>query len=107
MTAKKPSHEEEEYFTKEESARLHALAVEKARQLEVAQREALRALHYMKCPKCGFDLHTIRFKGLDIDKCFHCNGSWLDAGELETLAGKEGTGILQQIISLFKHEKTG
>jgi hypothetical protein len=106
MTVKKPSQEEEEYFAKEEAAQRHRLAVEKARQLEAEERAQLKALHYMKCPKCGFDLESIKFKGLGIDKCFHCNGTWLDAGELEMLAGREEShSLLQQIISLFKHEK--
>jgi hypothetical protein len=101
MTVKKPSKEEEEYFAKEEAARLHGLAVEKARQVADADRERQKALHYMKCPKCGFDLHAMQFRGLTIDKCFHCNGTWLDAGELEALAGGE-QDVLSKIVALFK-----
>jgi hypothetical protein len=101
MTAKKPSHEEDEYFAKEEANRLHALAVEKGRQLAAAEQERLKQLHFMKCPKCGFDLHAVRYRGLVIDKCFHCNGTWLDAGELEALAGHEND-VLHKIIALFK-----
>jgi hypothetical protein len=99
---KKPSHEEEEYIAKEEALRRHTLAVEKARQMAEEEQARLKALHFMKCPKCGFDLEPILFKGFTIDKCFHCNGSWLDAGELEILAGGEPS-ILKQVISLFKH----
>jgi hypothetical protein len=107
MSVKKPSQEEEEYFAKEEAARRHALAIEKARQLEQAHLAELREQHWMKCPKCGFDLEPVKFKSLTIDKCFHCNGTWLDAGELELLAGKdESHSILQSIVSVFKHEKT-
>ena len=101
MTVKKPSHEEEEYFAKEEATRLHGLAVERARQLQKDERERLKAEHFMKCPKCGFDLKAIQFKGLTIDKCFHCNGTWLDSGELDSLAGKE-SDVLHKIIALFK-----
>ncbi|HZS39429.1 MAG TPA: zf-TFIIB domain-containing protein [Polyangia bacterium] len=100
-TTKKPSQEEDEYFAKEDALRRHKLAVEKARLTAAAEQERLKQLHFMKCPKCGFDLETIQYKGLAIDKCFHCNGTWLDAGELESLAGKE-THVLQSIISLFK-----
>jgi hypothetical protein len=101
MTVKKPSSEEEEYFAKEEAARLHALAVEASRRLKTEELAQLKALHFMKCPKCGFDLQTIQFKGLAIDKCFHCNGTWLDSGELESLAGKEND-ILHKIIAVFR-----
>ena len=56
----------------------------------------------MHCPKCGYELQPLSFKGVNIDKCFHCNGTWLDAGELEALAGKE-SDFLARVISVFKH----
>jgi Zn-finger nucleic acid-binding protein len=104
MSLKKPSSEEEEYFAKEQAARLHALAVEKQAQLAEEEREALKKQHWMHCPKCGFTLDTVQFHGVAIDRCFHCGGTFLDAGELEQLAGKDaGGGILQSIQSLFRH----
>jgi len=102
MTVKKPSQEEEEYFAKEEATRRIALAAEKKRALDREEQSRLKQLHFMKCPKDGMDLETVTFKGLKIDKCFHCNGTWLDAGELEQLAGKE-SDVLHKIIALFKH----
>jgi hypothetical protein len=101
MTTKKPSHEEDEFFAKEEATRLHALAQERARKMEAEEQARLKQLHFMHCPKCGFELSPIQFKGLSIDKCFHCNGTWLDAGELEALAGKESE-FLHRVIALFK-----
>jgi hypothetical protein len=101
MSINKPSSEEEEYFKREEAERLHALAKEKARAIEEAERERLKQLHHMRCPKCGMELHTVQFKGFAVDKCFHCNGTWLDAGELEALAGKE-THVWQALVSMFK-----
>ena len=99
---KKPSHEEEEFFAKEEATRLHNLAIERARKMHEDELEALKKAHWMRCPKDGFELQTIKFKGLAVDKCFHCNGTWLDAGELETLAGKE-PDLLKRIVSVFRH----
>ncbi len=99
---KKPSNEEEEYFAKQESARLKAQAIEKARELQAEELEAKKKAHWMKCPKCGFDLQTVVFRGVAVEKCFHCNGTYLDAGELEGLAGKE-SGVLQSILGVFKH----
>jgi hypothetical protein len=101
MSINKPSHEEDEYFAKEEANKRHALALERARKMEQVELEKLRQLHFMHCPKCGFQLEPIRFKGVVIDKCFHCNGTWLDAGELETLAGKE-SDLLSRIVAVFK-----
>jgi hypothetical protein len=101
MSINKPSHEEEEYFAKEEANQRHALALERARKMQQAELEKLRLTHFMHCPKCGFQLEPIKFKGVTIDKCFHCNGTWLDAGELETLAGKE-SDLLSRIVAVFK-----
>jgi len=104
MTTKKPSETEDEYFAKEEANRLHALAVEKQRQTAAAEAEAQKKLHWMHCPKCGFNLDTISFRGLQIDRCFHCGGTWLDHGELEQLVGtKEPGGLLKQIVALLSH----
>lgn len=102
MSTKKPSHEEEEFFAKEEAARLHALAQERSRKTQAEERERLKQLHFMHCPKCGLELSAMKFKGLTIDKCFHCGGTWLDAGELEALAGRE-SDFLRRVIALFKH----
>lgn len=102
MSIQKPSHEEEEYFAREEAEKRHKMALETSRSLEASERERLQSLHHMKCPKCGFDLEKVRFRGVSIDKCFHCNGSWLDAGELETLAGHDENNLLHRIVSVFK-----
>ncbi len=105
MSANKPSNEEEKYFAKEEAATRHRLAVEHMAKLEKEAKETLRALHHMKCPKCGFDLEHVNFRDVGIDRCFHCHGTFLEAGDLERLAGSEH-GFLQSILSSF-HPKSG
>ncbi len=104
MSTTKPSSSEEEYFAKEETARLRNLAVEKGRALEAEAVQKQKELHFMHCPKCGFELNTVAFRGLNIDRCFHCGGTWLDAGELEQLAGKEH-GFLSDVLAVFQHKK--
>jgi hypothetical protein len=101
MTAKKPSTAEEEYIAKQESLVRHKAALEKARRMAQDERETRRREHFMKCPKCGMDLETIVYRGVAIDKCYHCNGTWLDAGELEQLAG-HGGDILSRIVNVFR-----
>ncbi|HKA87403.1 MAG TPA: zf-TFIIB domain-containing protein [Haliangiales bacterium] len=100
---KKPSETEEEYFAREEAARLQRSAVEKNRAIEAEERERLKKLHYMRCPKCGMELREIAFKGVKIDRCFNCHGTWLDHGELERVAGKE-PGFLDRIAAVFRHD---
>jgi hypothetical protein len=48
----------------------------------------------MKCPKCGEPLKERSFQKVVIDQCIGCHGIWLDAGELEQVAEKEGSGWL-------------
>ena len=101
MSFTKPSTEEEQYFAREEAEKRHKIAVEGHRALAASEIERLRTLHHMKCPKCGYDLQTVRFHSVAVDKCFVCNGSWLDAGELEMLAGHDAS-LLHRIVAVFK-----
>lgn len=101
MSLEKPSNAEDEYFAREEAARRQRDAIEKARQLEEKEREDLKKLHYMKCPKCGFDLHEQTFRGVVIDKCYHCHGMWFDENELEQLAGHRQYDLFSSVVRLF------
>ena len=78
--------QEEEYFVKKER---EVLAKLKAKQ-EAEAKEAAKKASYMKCPKCGESLKERNFQKILIDQCTGCNGIWLDAGELEEVAEKEG-----------------
>lgn len=84
-----PSDKEEEYFARLEMERRRKLEEERQKALAEAERQRLKELHYMHCPKCGSSLQEVEFKGVRIDKCFGCEGLWLDAGELETLSKLE------------------
>jgi Zn-finger nucleic acid-binding protein len=39
----------------------------------------------MKCPRCNVDLHVEQYAGIQVDRCPHCNGRWLDHDELDQL----------------------
>lgn len=101
MAIDKPSSSEEEYFARQEAERRKKAAEAKAAQISQAERERLKREHWMRCPKCGFELQSIVYRGVIIDKCFNCGGIYLDDGELEKLAGKKGS-LLQGVADLFK-----
>jgi hypothetical protein len=103
----KPSSIEEEYFAREEIEKKRKLALKQSEEMAVKQREELKALHYMKCPKCGMDLQTLKKGKVDVDTCFNCHGVWLDAGELEEIANQdENSGkVMGSIINLFRRTK--
>ena len=94
---------EDEYFAREEIEKRHKLARDLAAQRAQAEAEALSKMHYMKCPKCGNDLQTVQYKGIDVDRCFHCHGTWFDEGELEKLSNAEGPHrVIDAVVNIFK-----
>ena len=96
----KPSANEEEYFARHEIARRRKAAREREAALLIEKREHARVLHHMKCPKCGMQLEEISFGDVRLDKCFHCEGLWLDKGELDTIRQKEA-GFMGSILGVF------
>ena len=82
--------QEDEYFVKKER---ELIAKIKEKQEAEAQATAKGAFD-MKCPKCGETLKERTFQKIVIDQCSGCHGIWLDAGELEQVAEKEGASWL-------------
>ncbi|MBA3060353.1 MAG: hypothetical protein FP832_01645, partial [Nitrospirae bacterium] len=54
-----------------------------------------------RCPKCGMELIEIDYKAIKSDKGSECEGTWLDAGELEAVAKLEKGG-LDKLFGVFK-----
>ena len=98
----KPSRAEDEYFAKQELERRKKWAQEQSAKMKETEKQKLKDLHYMKCPKCGMDLTTIEFQGIKIDRCPNCNGTWFDAGEVEELMSPKNTGLFGKVMSVFK-----
>jgi hypothetical protein len=91
----KPSQNEDEYFARQEAEILRT----RRQQLEAERTEAERRSHYLKCPKDGYDLASNVHHGVTVETCPHCGGVWLDAGELEALAGHEDRpGLLGRVV---------
>jgi ribosomal protein L37AE/L43A len=91
----KPSKNEDEYFARRDAELLR----QQRDALKKTAAETERKTHYMKCPKCGYDLITGEWDGIQIDQCTHCHGIWFDAGEAETLIKKSsGPNILGRVF---------
>ena len=82
--------QEDEYFVKKERELLAKL---KAKQ-ETEAKAAAQTTASMRCPKCGEPLKARSFQKIEIDQCSGCNGIWLDAGEMDQVAGKENDSWL-------------
>jgi hypothetical protein len=103
-TPGKPSSSEEEYFVREDAEKKRKLALQAKREKEASELKALKDLHYMHCPKCGMQMQEIKYRGVDVDVCFACNGVFLDAGEIEQLEKPEAKGVMSSILNWFKPE---
>lgn len=97
----KPSESEDEYFVRQEAERLRKASAERQAKIQQEERERERALHFMKCPKCGMQLEEISFGDVHVDKCFSCEGLWLDNGELERIQSKE-SGFMGRLFGAFR-----
>lgn len=72
-----------------EYERKRAHALEREHQPPPEEAAHLRALHLDRCPRCGGTLEEAAFHQIRLDRCPDCAGVWLDAGELEAVAGSE------------------
>ena len=83
---------EEEWFKKNERQLLEenrqqrdaTVAARLAQEAE-KEREGLKKLHWMKCPKCGHVMNATDIDGIEVDTCTLCEGIYFDRGELEQM----------------------
>lgn len=99
----KPSRNEEEYFAKQEAKRVQQLKTSAEQEALLAERRS----HFMKCPKCGADLHVQHYSGIEVDRCPECHGIWFDEGEAERLievndAKGVGGGLFRAIVQAVR-----
>lgn len=97
----KPSRAEDEYFAKQELERRKKWAQEQGAKMAAEEKEKVKQLHWMKCPKCGMDLAEIELHGVKVDQCANCGGVFFDKGELDQVE-KHGHGVMDRVFSLFR-----
>ena len=104
MTDHKHGHHEDEYFIREDAEKKRKLALQVKKDTEKAELARLKALHFMCCPKCGLLMQEVKFKHIDVDVCFACNGIFLDRGELEHIVKNVSPGVMDAVLNWFKGE---
>jgi len=90
---------ENEYFVRQELELRKKWARERAEMMDAEEKTKLRALHLMKCPKCGMDLYTIELHGISVDQCAACMGAWLDGREIGRLLER---GSFERVMSVLR-----
>ena len=106
-TPGKPSSTEEEYFVREDAEKKRRLALQVKKETDAAELKRLKALHFMRCPKCGLPLQEVQVMGTDADVCFACHGVFLDQGELQAIVKQikqAKPGVVDAIINWFRQE---
>jgi hypothetical protein len=89
----KPSQNEEEYARRQEQELLARRKKEADARRADEERAQAKALHWMRCPKCGGTLAEERYHGTPVDRCTACKGIWFDAGEAEALLDREPSAL--------------
>ena len=99
----KPTVKEEEHFVRMEFERKKKIEMEHQEKLAAKEKERLKELHNMKCPKCGMNLVEIEYRSIRVDRCSACEGVWLDSGELKAVTELDKS-LLDKLYSVFRTE---
>ena len=105
MSSRKPTQDEEDYFARLDREKLERLKAQKAAEEAAKAAADRKELHFNKCGKCGGQMHPKLFKGVEIDICEDCSAVLLDPGELEELAGEDGSGVMGTLSDLFQFSR--
>ena len=92
--------EDQHVWEHELKRRLQILEAEQQATAET-EKQRLKELHWMHCPKCGQKLATENYGSVEIDLCPSCRGLWLDANELETIIGSE-SGLFHSCLKMLR-----
>ncbi len=92
---------EEEYFAKEDREKIAKLKAAADAEKAAAALLARKEQHWNKCGKCGADMDTKPFRGIEIELCPECGAVLLDPGELEKLAGEDHGAVVKGLLSIF------
>lgn len=93
--------QEEEYFKKIEAEQKAKLKADQDASAAAQAEIALKELHFHKCGKCGHDMNTEVYRGVEIEVCTKCQAVLLDPGELNTLAGDDNSAWISSFFSVF------
>jgi DNA repair exonuclease SbcCD ATPase subunit len=86
---KKEKAEEDHYFAEQSRKQL-----EKIRAAHAQASAAGKA----DCPRCGAPLEVKPLKGIGVESCVKGCGIWLDKGDLEEIAKREGDSWLSRML---------
>ena len=95
------SGKEQEYFARLELEKTRTLREKANAQHAQESLVERKALHFNKCGKCGDEMSTVPFRGVEVEICPSCGAVLLDPGELEQLAGTDSGGAISSFFETF------
>lgn len=93
---------EDEYFARVEFENRQKKIREQCQAMESEEKQRLKDLHWMHCPKCGMEMVEIDFEGVKVDRCSACLGIYFDHGEVDQLVQTNKPGYLARLSTLFR-----
>ena len=94
---------EEDFFRREEAERRRDEAWESLQRAATdarAERARLKALGVLLCPKCRTALEPRTLRGVEVQRCASCSGTWLADGKLEELSRSESGPVDRFLAAL-------
>ena len=89
-TAEFDEHANEDgYFAAKEHDLVEAMKTE-----ALKQRAAQRAVQMTTCPKCLGKFQNYALMGQILERCGHCEGIWLNKGQLDSMLRQQARGPL-------------
>lgn len=102
-TVQRPHEAEGEYFARLEIEKKCKIAEKKREAMEQKEVAALKKIHARRCAECGQELETIVFKGIPVNKCFHCGGAFLSREAFQKLCG-EDSRFMNLFMEIFQFQ---
>ena len=99
----KPTQSEDQYVCEHETNFRMQKLQQDQQEATPAENRFLKALHWMRCPKCGHELTAERHSSVEIDVCPECRGIWLDPAALEAVAAVENDFLRSCLRNLLRH----
>jgi predicted Zn-ribbon and HTH transcriptional regulator len=100
------SAEEEEHSWQDETNFQMENIQRQQQEATPTEKRFLKALHWMRCPKCGHALTTERYGSVAVDRCPDCRGVWLDMTTFKSVVAPESDLLRSCLRGLHRDRYT-
>jgi protein-arginine kinase activator protein McsA len=102
------SHNEDEYFAKENVEKLRRLHQQEVDKLDGAKKAQLKAEFSNRCPSCGLTMQQLpSYQGVTLLRCFQCGGAFVPPEASRHLVVKSAAkehAVVEAILNWLHHD---